>query len=206
MKELLTNLKNWTHYYWRIAENQYLSLSPANRKIALYTAIGIAIFLLIVVPLLIILASRKKRSHKLQLAQSAALAQSDAETLTVKEEEIKHELPEKTALQDISSVQVTSEQENQIKIDITTETELTPLEIENGITYEEAGTIQEEEISKTNTFNDEIKDKFVLQIKNDLEAEFTNLIKRNFPNKIKFKIKVIVDEENISKGINILEK
>ncbi|MBU1078798.1 MAG: tetratricopeptide repeat protein [Spirochaetes bacterium] len=64
----------------------------------------------------------------------------------------------------------------------------------------------QQDIQHEESFEGTTKDEFVLQVKNDMEAEFINLVKRYYPDKMNYRTYTAIEDEVITKCKSILEK
>lgn len=302
LKKCITNLQLWAKYFWRIAENYYLTLKVSQQKQLFYIGIGIGFLILVVLPVILIISTIKKRAKK-NLQMAIPMAKEKQEVLVVKEEtgkkapgeenveeliasdkEIKQEKKTEEDEEGIEELLVSEEKDikpedetlveipEQIKEDTKPEPsekeiiqeqkeeELMPQEailkgdekeiiiediediedmediiqkfpeeendeeliLEDAIETNEKETVEaipvskdseklikEKQIESPHVFHvpeGDLKDKFINDVKNDLETEFTSLIKRYFPQKIDFKEKKSVDDEIITKCRSIVRK
>ncbi len=290
LKEYITNLQLWAKYFWRIAENYYLTLKVTQQKQLFYIGIGIGFLILVILPIILVIFSLKKHAKK-EPQMAIPMAKEEQEVLVVKEEkaqgeedveeliangkEIKQEVKEKEDVEellvseekgikpgdgtlveipekmeevaelDLSKKEIKQEQKKEelmpqetilegdeneiIQEDIEEITQKYPEEkndeeliLEEAIETEEKETVEampvsedlkksikEKQIESPHVFHvpeGDLKDKFINDVKNDLETEFISLIKRYFPQKIDFKEKKSVDDEIITKCKSIIRK
>ncbi len=209
LKEFFINIVAWIVYFWQ----RYKIFASIQRQTLYYIILGIVI-LIAAISTVVIILSIKRKKQKEQLEYAAA-SDTDKQAIITEGEPIKKQ-PESEEKKEVFSVQEEKEEE----IEEPTPVEEVPEQIEAGT--EELLEAEEEKVEpakmpekmikksiedeRASETKDIIKNKFVHRMKSDLETEFINIARRYFPEKVNFKEKMPMDEDDISRCNNILEK
>ncbi len=223
IKEFLINIKLWILYIARVIYMFFNNLF-VNKEV-LYLALAI-VGIILLLGIIIIIYSIKMKNHKKRLQYASESSTRDKPVITAQvkgdtEEEEESKKDKTTPEEEISKTEVIEVKEASIVKESPEDEKKEAVGTDKKIETEEkkvpslevkpkAEKIEKPAVGKPDEkvipVSDNIKNRFVQQVKSDMEAEFIGLINRYFPDKINFKEKFAIKEEIINKCSGILEK